>query len=67
MDNANINNEDEDEFEQLSVVDEEERIAAAEQRRFKTILVLVKKEGFSLRARNIIDELVEKFLQKLGD
>ena len=67
MDDANINNEDEDEFEQLSVVDEEERIAAAEQRRFKTILVLVKKEGFSLRARNIIDELVEKFLQKLGD
>ena len=67
MDDANINNEDEDEFEQLSVVDEEERIAAAEQRRFKTILVLVKKEGFSLLARNIIDELVEKFLQKLGD
>ena len=67
MDDTNINNEDEDEFEQLSVVDEEERIAAAEQRRFKTILVLVKKEGFSLRARNIIDELVEKFLQKLGD
>ena len=67
MDDANINNEDEDEFEQLSVVDEEERIAVAEQRRFKTILVLVKKEGFSLLARNIIDELVEKFLQKLGD
>jgi hypothetical protein len=59
MDDANINNEDE--------AAEQVRIAAAERRRFKSILVLEKKEGFSLRTRNKIDVLVEEFLRNLGD
>jgi hypothetical protein len=69
MDDANIDNEDE----QQQLAAEQDRIAtdaaaaAAERRRFKSISVLERKERFSLRTRNKIDQLVETFLENLGD
>ena len=64
MDDADTNNEEDQEHGEEEIIS----TAAAKQRRLlKLISVLEKKDKFSLRTRNKTDELVENFLQVLGD
>ena len=64
MDDADTNNEEDQEHGEEEIIS----TAAAKQRRLlKLISVLEKKDKFSLRTRNKTDELIETFLQVLGD
>jgi hypothetical protein len=64
MDDADTNDDEDQQHGEQEIIS----TAAAKQRRLlKLISVLEKKAKFSLRTRNKTDELVENFLQELGD
>jgi hypothetical protein len=69
MDDANINNEDDQQqqAEQERIAAAAAAAAAARRRRLKLISVLEGFDEFSFRTRNKTDELVEDFLDNLGD